>query len=86
MVEEGGHISSTVGQREVCNFLYAFRSAVVNILYIYRLNTRITKRRVVVVNQPANGVEIAPARQRGFTAWIDVGVALIVSLVKTVLW
>ena len=86
MAEEGGHISGTVGQREVCNFLYAFRGAVVNILYIYRLNTRITKWRVVVANQPANDVEIAPARQRGFTARIDVSVALIVSLVKTVLW
>ena len=86
MVEEGGHISGTVGQGEVCNFLYAFRGAIVNILYIYRLNARITKWRVVVANQPANGVEIAHARQRGFTAWIDVGVALIVNLVKTVLW
>ena len=40
MAEEGGHISGTVGQREVCNFLHAFLGAVVN---IYRLNTRITK-------------------------------------------
>ena len=30
MAEEGGHISGTV---EVCNFLYAFRGTVVNILY-----------------------------------------------------
>ena len=39
MAEEGNliasHISGTVGQREVCNILYAFRGVVVNFLYTY---------------------------------------------------
>ena len=69
MAEEINNVATGVSQQEVYNFHYPFCGGE---FFVHRQNKQITKEWTAAINQLANAVEIAPAKQWGLIAWINV--------------